>query len=543
MPQQTIDLDAFYRKQAGSRPRYPGQLAPEFQQALADRFQTIPEQDCKFYHTTVLPDGRIMAGDWDLRGHEGAYTGGLSYAGRRLIEFGPASGYFSAYFDRCGADVTTFDLPFGWAPELVPYSGFDLPATEESGADSVARMRNSWWYAKRAIGFHANAVYGDIYALPNDLGRFDVAFFGAILLHLSNPFLALRNAAAITTEAIIVTDTFGGNGDLPIAEDVQHNVPVMLFNPSPPPIGLVHWWSLSPGAIEQMLKVLGFTDTRVTTHVAENMQPPRRLFTVVGQRPGASRSRLASANSKEGGFSAAATSSEHRDLPLPPPRLRHLVAGTEDLDVFLQLGRRGFDALMNSLHTAGVTPSDLGPVLDFGCGVGRVLRYWRNVPGVEVHGTDVNPEGIGWAKENLRFAQVSTNRLEGPLEYPDGAFGLIYALSVFTHLPERMQYYWFFELLRVLRPGGFLYFTTHGAWYRRHLTPAQQADFDRGHPVVIDEARAGSNFCAAYHPEAAMRGLIAGIRGTRLAEFKQQGAAGNPQQDSWLVQKQPPGMR
>lgn len=535
MPQM-IDLDAFYRGHAKPESRYSGQLAPEFQQALAARFQGVAEQDCEFYHTMALADGRVVTGEWDLRGHEGAYTGDYSFAGKRLIEFGPASGYFSAYFDRGGADVTAFDLPFDCGPELVPYDAFDLPALQQSGAGSLTRLRHSWWYAKRAIGFRANAVYGDIYALPDDLGHFDVAFFGSILLHLSNPFLALRSAAAITAEAIIVTDLLSIAGHLPVAENAQRSVPVMLFNPTPPPVGVVHWWSLSPGAIAHMLGVLGFTEIQMTTHTPAAMQPPRQLFTVVGRRPAARpMSHTLEAKVPAGSEPAA----DDTGLPLPPPALRHMVAGTEDLQVFLRLGRQGFDALMASLRAAAVTPTDLGSVLDLGCGAGRVLRYWNGVPGVEVHGTDVNPEGIAWASENLRFAQFRTNGLESPLEYPNGTFGLIYALSVFTHLPERMQMHWFAELLRVLRPGGFLYFTTHGAWYRDRLNPDQRADFDSGYLIVIDEARAGSNFCAAYHPEVAVRRIIAARPELRLVEFKRQGAAGNPEQDSWLVRKLP----
>jgi len=284
MSQQKIDLDAFYREHASPCSRFTGQLAPGFQEALATRFQSVSREDCEFYHTMTLRGGQVVAGEWDLRGHESAQTGDYSFDGKRVIEFGPASGYLTAYLYGRGAEVTAFDLPFGAAPELVPLDGIDLLEHQRSGIRSIDRLRNSWWYAKRAIGFGANAVYGDIYNLPGDLGQFDVALFGLILLRLSNPFLALRRAASITAEAIIVTDVLSAGRHLPMPEDAQLTAPLMLFNPVPPPVGAIHWWSLSPGAIRHMLSVFGFMDIKVTIHAPLAGRPAFRLFTVVARR-------------------------------------------------------------------------------------------------------------------------------------------------------------------------------------------------------------------------------------------------------------------
>lgn len=521
-----IDLDEYFRTARLNR-AFEGQVTAEFQAALVQHHRTLELSDCDFYHKIRLPDGSVVSGEWDLHGHEAAYTGDYPFAGKRVLEFGPESGGITAYLAGCGAEVTIFDRPFGAGPELVPYQGLDLSEHRQSWAHACRRLRNGWWYTRRALGFRAAAVYADIYDPPKDLGRFDVAFFGSVLLHLQNPFLALQRAAAITDEAIVVTEVLGIEGHLPVSEETQRATPVMLFNPTPPPVGLVHWWVLSPGAVVQMLRVLGFTETTVTTHAPAAMRPSPTMFTVVGRRP--------ASPTREAG-----SAGDGSELPLPPPHLRHMVAGTDEPSVFLDLGRRGFDALISSLHAAGVEPSALGTVLDFGCGVGRVLRYWHRLE-VEMYGMDINLELIDWARDNLPFARFGTNPLQGPLTYADGAFGFVYALSVFTHLPERMQLYWLAELLRVLRPGGFLYFTTHGNWYRDRFTPEQCTEFDRGRPVVIEEERAGSNFCAAYHPESYVRRRIAAHPELRLVTFARQGAAGNPKQDSWLVQKLPPG--
>ena len=52
------------------------------------------------------------------------------------------------------------------------------------------------------------------------------------------------------------------------------------------------------------------------------------------------------------------------------------------------------------------------------------------------------------------------NPLHPPLVYPGEAFDLVYAFSVFTHLPESIQFSWMRELSRVLKAGGYLAIST-----------------------------------------------------------------------------------
>src|SRR5690606_2578116 len=50
-----------------------------------------------------------------------------------------------------------------------------------------------------------------------------------------------------------------------------------------------------------------------------------------------------------------------------------------------------------------------------------------------------------------------------PTRFDDGAFDFIYCISLFTHLDEPMQDEWLDEIHRLLKPGGHLLATTHGA--------------------------------------------------------------------------------
>ena len=44
-----------------------------------------------------------------------------------------------------------------------------------------------------------------------------------------------------------------------------------------------------------------------------------------------------------------------------------------------------------------------------------------------------------------------------PLLFPDCAFDLVFAISVFTHLDEQYQLAWLAELRRVAQPGAILF--------------------------------------------------------------------------------------
>ncbi len=215
--------------------------------------------------------------------------------------------------------------------------------------------------------------------------------------------------------------------------------------------------------------------------------------------------------------------------PLPPRRLMVRVAGTGDADWFLRSGRAGFDAI-----AAHASPAELDAVLDFGCGCGRVTRWWGDFSGT-VAGSDVSAPAIDWCRANLPFARFETNALAPPLVFEDESFDLVYALSVFTHLTADLQLAWRDELRRVLRPGGRLLLTTHGRSYIPRLGDEERARFEHGELVVRWAEVAGTNLCSAYHPESYLRDTFA--NGFAFLALEPEGARGNPTQDLVLLRK------
>jgi SAM-dependent methyltransferase len=161
----------------------------------------------------------------------------------------------------------------------------------------------------------------------------------------------------------------------------------------------------------------------------------------------------------------------------PPAHLRKRVHGIGDLMSFAAVGRTVADDIIRATTSpGGATPRS---VLDFGCGCGRILTYLQSsLVQATLVGTDIDAEAIAWCKQNLNdLANFTTNGELPPLPFVDNQFDLVYSVSVFTHLPEGMQFAWLDELKRVTAPGGRLVLTTHGdSVFEGFRLPQQQVD-------------------------------------------------------------------
>ena len=144
------------------------------------------------------------------------------------------------------------------------------------------------------------------------------------------------------------------------------------------------------------------------------------------------------------------------EMPLPPPELRERVGAVPDAETFLVVGQRIYGNITDMLLESGIRIGGCRSILDFGCGCGRLLRYFRPNGGF-IAGCDIDKEAAGWCAENLHNVnQLVVNGPWPPLPFEDGTFDLICAISVFTHLPQEMESAWLTELARLLRPEGIL---------------------------------------------------------------------------------------
>lgn len=100
-------------------------------------------------------------------------------------------------------------------------------------------------------------------------------------------------------------------------------------------------------------------------------------------------------------------------------------------------------------------------VLDFGCGWGRVLRWFlKDIAAPNLHGIDVDAVGIDACNEAMPYLSCQRINAFPPTCFAADSFGIVYAYSVFSHLPELLHLEWLREFKRILAPGGVLLATT-----------------------------------------------------------------------------------
>ncbi|MGB5715274.1 MAG: class I SAM-dependent methyltransferase [Waterburya sp.] len=156
-------------------------------------------------------------------------------------------------------------------------------------------------------------------------------------------------------------------------------------------------------------------------------------------------------------------------IPIPPPDLRARVHGREELSEFHKIGKLVSQNLESTIQSIPIELDDHSYILDFGCGCGRIISWFHNLyQNSKFYGTDIDDEAVTWCQENLSDqGNFSVNEAMPPLPYSDQFFDLVYSISIFTHLPEEMQFAWLKELKRVCKKGAYLLLTVHG----EHLFP------------------------------------------------------------------------
>ena len=203
-----------------------------------------------------------------------------------------------------------------------------------------------------------------------------------------------------------------------------------------------------------------------------------------------------------------------RVSPVPPRELRGITAAADESE-FLWSGLIDLRHFFELHDRFGRNPDDRKlRVLDFACGCGRLSRYLAMHPGVEVFGADVNPDLVAWCQTNLPAVQTVLNRVAPPMAFRSDYFDLVFALSVFSHLPERRGAAWLAEVARVMAPGALLIATTHGMPTLRTIrnSPAHRAMFTMNEADVdaMLERLPAEGFVYRRYGEKSLRAAKAG---------------------------------
>jgi SAM-dependent methyltransferase len=145
---------------------------------------------------------------------------------------------------------------------------------------------------------------------------------------------------------------------------------------------------------------------------------------------------------------------------LPSAYLRTQVHGNDSISAFVLEGFSAHKKLeLLFQENLGINKDKIAPVLDWGCGCGRVCKYFLDTN--RIYGVDINKDGVDWCLENIS-SNFSVSELNPPLSFKDNYFGAIYGVSILTHLSLEDQRFWIQELIRITRPGGIIILSYHG---------------------------------------------------------------------------------
>ena len=206
-----------------------------------------------------LPNLGVVSGHWDLRNRFADYVGGVELNGKSVLDVGTATGFLSFEAERRGAtQVVSFDMsdvrqqvfvPFKNRPYREDYEGWIADYSK-----TIDRWKNAYWLCHRLLNSKARVFYGDIYALPLELGSFDVTIVGAVLEHLTDPVTALISVTRLTRERLVLVTPL-----------IKTEEKIARFEPE---IGRPEddftWWTYSVGLYRELLGILGFKIENIT---------------------------------------------------------------------------------------------------------------------------------------------------------------------------------------------------------------------------------------------------------------------------------------
>jgi 2-polyprenyl-3-methyl-5-hydroxy-6-metoxy-1,4-benzoquinol methylase len=152
-----------------------------------------------------------------------------------------------------------------------------------------------------------------------------------------------------------------------------------------------------------------------------------------------------------------------KNLPMPDAARRTRVHGGDSESSFLIEGFTTYKKLQQVLKTKfNKDYDDFSNILDWGCGCGRMTRYFKALKKAGVTGVDIDADNIHWNQQNLDFGSYTAIPPHPPTGLPESTYDLLIGISIFTHLGEKDQFEWLAELARIAADGAILLMTVHG---------------------------------------------------------------------------------
>ena len=148
------------------------------------------------------------------------------------------------------------------------------------------------------------------------------------------------------------------------------------------------------------------------------------------------------------------------DFGDPPPPSVLAQYGLEDPAQYKRVGGKEARSIIDALAHADRSLPDTARVLDFGCGAaGAMSALHEMYPKAKIYGCDIKGDVIGWVERNRPQLTVSVTEPMPPLPDDYADFDLVYAISVWTHMPPEVCMAWLRHMHERLNPSGALVMT------------------------------------------------------------------------------------
>ena len=204
-----------------------------------------------WYHSIELRPGEVTPGQVDLR-QLPARLFPDDLRGRRALDAGTFDGFWAFELEKRGADVVAIDVEKIDDAQWPPFRRERLRA---EAAEMDLELGRGFRTAAEALGSNVERVICDIRELAPDRvgGPVDLAFCGALLLHLRDPVGALER----------LRETLAPGGSLILLEPIA--VRETLLSPRRPvarfePLSTTfNWWRPNLAALTGWLGTAGFS--------------------------------------------------------------------------------------------------------------------------------------------------------------------------------------------------------------------------------------------------------------------------------------------
>ena len=209
----------------------------------------------RWYHTIDVAPGVRTPGLVDLRPIAPRVLPGTLH-GRRALDLGTYDGFWAFELERRGAETVAIDVGAAEEAEWPPLTRVRLRAEAEAMG---VELGLGFSLAAEALGSSVRRVACDVYDLEPSVvgGPVDLAFCGALLLHLRDPVRALER----------VRETLAPGGVLLLLEPFA--VRQTLLSPSAPVarfeahLTAFNWWVANVAALRAWVRAAGFASTQV----------------------------------------------------------------------------------------------------------------------------------------------------------------------------------------------------------------------------------------------------------------------------------------